>query len=202
MPDRSRAAALRAAIGEQVLEEAEATWMAGSATADRVSMMPRALQAGEGAVPDERDTAPETVRRASDEPIDTAMPAAWWQGGMVVGDLSVSEAVQEGDVLVADPERVGKYRLATRESDPGVVGVVVGGPAKLADHAPVALSGIALCKVDADFGAIRIGDLLTVSPTPGHAMRSTVLALGTILAKALEPLASGRGAIRVMVMQR
>lgn len=69
-------------------------------------------------------------------------------------------------------------------------------------HAAIALSGTVPCKVDAGYGSINVGDLLTVSPTPGHAMRSTDLAAGTILAKALEPLESGAGTIRVLVMLR
>ena len=69
-------------------------------------------------------------------------------------------------------------------------------------HAPVALSGTVPCKVDAGFGAIRPGDLLTTSPTPGHAMRAGDAVAGTIIGKALEPLEDGTGTIRVLVMMR
>jgi hypothetical protein len=69
-------------------------------------------------------------------------------------------------------------------------------------HAPVALSGIVLCKVDAGYGSIQVGDLLTTSPTKGHAMRSDDHASGTILGKALEPFDSGTGLIKVIVMLR
>lgn len=69
-------------------------------------------------------------------------------------------------------------------------------------RAPVAQSGIVACKVDASYGPIARGDLLAVSPTPGHAMKSPSAAPGTVLGKALEPLAEGRGAIRVLVMWR
>ena len=69
-------------------------------------------------------------------------------------------------------------------------------------EAPVALSGMALCKVDAGYGAIHPGDLLTTSPTEGHAMRSADPQPGPILAKALEPLDAGTGSIRVLVMLR
>ena len=69
-------------------------------------------------------------------------------------------------------------------------------------HAPVALSGTVLCKVDAGFGAIQVGDLLTTSVTPGHAMRSDEFHPGTILGKALEPLEAGTGLIKVLVMLR
>ena len=69
-------------------------------------------------------------------------------------------------------------------------------------NASVALSGTVPCKVDASYGSIGVGDLLTVSPTPGHAMRSADKAPGTILGKALEPLDSGTGLIKVLVMLR
>ena len=69
-------------------------------------------------------------------------------------------------------------------------------------QAPVAFSGIVSCKVDAGYGPVRVGDLLTVSPTPGHAMRSSDHTAGTVLGKALEPLDSGTGIIKVLVMLR
>lgn len=69
-------------------------------------------------------------------------------------------------------------------------------------HAPVALAGTTRCKADAGYGSIQVGDLLTVSPTVGHAMRAQNPAPGTVIAKALEPLASGTGVIRVLVMPR
>ena len=37
---------------------------------------------------------------------------------------------------------------------------------------PIALLGKVFCKTDAAFGAIEVGDLLTTSPTPGHAMKA------------------------------
>ena len=122
------------------------------------------------------------------------------------------EAVGPGDVLVADREQPGRLALARVEADPGVVGIVAGEPGVLLGsassaspeaHAAIALPGTAvLCKVDAGYGSLRVGDLLTTSPTPGHAMRSDELAPGTILGKALEPLESGTGLIRVLVMLR
>jgi hypothetical protein len=63
----------------------------------------------------------------------------------------------------------------------------------------VALSGVVTCKVDAGYGEIRPGDLLTTSPTPGHAMLDVDPGTGTILGKALEPLAAGTGRIRILV---
>jgi hypothetical protein len=54
-------------------------------------------------------------------------------------------------------------------------------------------------KVDASYGPIKRGDLLTTSATVGYAMHASDPKLGTIVGKALESLASGRGEIKVMV---
>jgi len=72
----------------------------------------------------------------------------------------------------------------------------------LRTHAPVAMSGTVPVKVDAGFGAIRRGDLLTSSPTPGHAMRADRPETGTVIGKALESLKTGTGTVRMLVMLR
>jgi len=56
-------------------------------------------------------------------------------------------------------------------------------------------------KVDAGFGAIHVGDLLTTSSNPGHAMKVTdkVAAIGAIIGKALGNLEQGTGTIPVMI---
>jgi hypothetical protein len=67
-----------------------------------------------------------------------------------------------------------------------------------------------MVKVDASFGAIKPGDLLSTSSTPGHAMKAAPVIIngleiyrpGTILGKALEPLAQGTGVIKVFVSMR
>jgi len=74
----------------------------------------------------------------------------------------------------------------------------------IADESLVAVvtTGTTYCRVDASYGAISPGDLLSTSPTPGHAQRSDSAAPGTILGKALEPLDAGTGMIRILVMLR
>ena len=67
------------------------------------------------------------------------------------------------------------------------------------DEVPVAIIGIVPCKVTAESGSIGIGDLLVTSSRPGHAMRDADPRIGTVLGKALEPLASGTGVIMVLV---
>jgi hypothetical protein len=146
----------------------------------------------------------------------------------IAGLIQAAEPVRPGDVLVIDPEQPGMVSLARTVADAGVFGIVAeesgvvlgAEQPRQADSeetepampgvregaeplpVPVALSGIALCKVDAGYGAIRPGDLLTTSVTPGHAMVAHEPRPGTILAKALEPLDAGTGLIKVLVMLR
>jgi len=63
-------------------------------------------------------------------------------------------------------------------------------------------TGFAEVRVDAGHGEILPGDLLTSSPTPGHAMRAHEPGTGTVLGKAVEGLGSGTGTIRILVMPR
>jgi len=47
---------------------------------------------------------------------------------------------------------------------------------------------------------VRVGDLLTTSPTAGHAMRARDALPGTVFGKALESLDVGTGLVRMLVM--
>jgi hypothetical protein len=55
--------------------------------------------------------------------------------------------------------------------------------------------------VDADYGAIGLGDLLTTSGTLGHAMRAAdpARAFGAVVGKALGSLEQGRGLLPILV---
>jgi hypothetical protein len=66
----------------------------------------------------------------------------------------------------------------------------------------VTLGAFAHCKVDADIASIQVGDLLTTSPTKGHAQKvlDPSKAIGAILGKALGSLKKGKGKIPVLVM--
>ncbi|MCK6483664.1 MAG: hypothetical protein HUU22_14550 [Phycisphaerae bacterium] len=70
---------------------------------------------------------------------------------------------------------------------------------RMIGEAPVAVVGIVPCKVSAENGAIRPGDLLVTSTMPGHAMRDENPRPGTIVGKALGSQGEGTGVIRVLV---
>lgn len=66
---------------------------------------------------------------------------------------------------------------------------------------PIALVGKVNCKVDADYSAIKVGDMLTTSDTPGCAMKASSYkkAFGAVLGKALQAVKSGRSLIPVLI---
>src|SRR5262249_49959275 len=69
------------------------------------------------------------------------------------------------------------------------------------ERVPIALVGKVHCKVDAETSPIEVGDLLTTSSTPGHAMKATdpLKAFGAVIGKALRPMKSGQGMIPVLI---
>ena len=69
------------------------------------------------------------------------------------------------------------------------------------NRVPIALVGKVYCKVDASTSPIEIGDLLTTSPTPGHAMKAEdpLKAFGAVIGKALSSIKNGLGLIPVLV---
>jgi hypothetical protein len=116
----------------------------------------------------------------------------------------VQPGVSAGDLLALDAVWPDTLRRADAPVDPGFVGVALG-DAEERDGVLVARvrgAGLVEARVDAGFGAIAPGDLLTSSATPGHLMRSTGAAPGTIVGKALGALESGTGTIRVLVAPR
>jgi len=125
-------------------------------------------------------------------------------------DISTAETVQPGTVMVFG--RDGSLRESKRAYDKRVAGVISGSgdfkPGLILDkrqssrnRQPVALMGKVFCKVDAQFGAIEVGDLLTTSHTPGHAMKASDFrkAFGSVLGKALRPVRRGTDVIPVLI---
>jgi hypothetical protein len=121
--------------------------------------------------------------------------------------------LEQGMVAVFDDEgRLGPCALAYDKRVVGVVsgagsyrpGIVLDRRASNRLRAPIALVGKVYCRADAGFGPIEAGDLLTTSATFGHAMRADdpSRAFGTIIGKALAPLAGGLGLIPVLVALR
>jgi hypothetical protein len=121
-------------------------------------------------------------------------------------------ALAPGTVVVVDPGVRDGVRVSARAYDVGVAGAVSAQPGVVLgvrgdSKSLVAQSGRVKVKVDARYGRITPGDLLVTSPTPGHAMRSKPVVVGgvavhrpgTIVGKALEPLAKGTGEILVLL---
>lgn len=119
-----------------------------------------------------------------------------------------------GLVVCIDSEHPGKLIVSTAAYDRTVAGVISGaggvrpgmimgqsGSVADGEH-PVALSGRVYVWCDASSGAIRPGDLLTTSDTPGHAMRVVDhdAARGAIIGKAMTTLEKGEtGLVLVLV---
>jgi hypothetical protein len=103
-------------------------------------------------------------------------------------------------------------RPSTGAYDKKVAGVISGAgdlkPALILDkhpesrgRMPIALMGKVYCKVDAQYSAIEVGDLLTTSPTSGHAMKATDpnRSFGAVIGKALKSLKEGNGLIPILI---
>jgi hypothetical protein len=125
-------------------------------------------------------------------------------------DAAEDEDLVPGTVVVLGED--GRLRASREAYDRRVAGVVAGAgdykPAIIMDSGPsdragaaVALVGKTFCKVDATETPIEVGDLLTPSPTAGHAMKAIdpLRAFGAVLGKALRPFHGGTGLIPILV---
>jgi len=117
-----------------------------------------------------------------------------------------------GTVVVLDGARPNEVTASARPYDTRVAGVVSDKPGVLLgeggeNRVKIAHIGRVKVKVDASYGAVAIGDLLVTSSTPGYAMRSQPVSIGsavihqpgTLLGKALEPLDNGQGEVLVLL---
>ena len=130
----------------------------------------------------------------------------------ITGGYDVAEPLP-GIVVSIDPSSPGRLTVSGRAYDRMVAGVVsgaggietgliMGQEGSVADGAyPVALTGRVYVWVDAAYGAVEPGDLLTTSETAGHAMRVSdhARSQGAILGKALTALPEGRGLVLMLV---
>lgn len=117
-----------------------------------------------------------------------------------------------GTVVVLDKGETNHVLASTKAYDTKVAGVVSAEPGVILgvggdDKVKVATTGRVKVKVDATRAPIEVGDLLVTSDMMGVAMKSVEVDLGgvkihrpgTIIGKALEPLASGTGEILVLL---
>lgn len=151
--------------------------------------------------------------------------AGFFKGNVIVtGDISFpgadcAEHFTIKEEVLAEPGtvmvlcRTGELVPCVDPYEKKVVGVVAGAgshrPGIIMDRQeesaarrqPIALVGKVFCKVDASYGAIEVGDLLTSSATHGHAMKVSdpTLAFGAVIGKAMAPLNEGLGLIPILI---
>lgn len=144
-----------------------------------------------------------------------------------VGNADIAEyfpvrgpEAEPGDVMVIAESAKMELERCAKEYDCHAAGVVstapgvalakkdgVISPGHNEGEKLIAMAGRVPCKVDASYGAIRPGDLLTTSQTPGHARKAEMIELngrqiapmGAIIGKALESWDQGAGVIRILV---
>jgi hypothetical protein len=125
-------------------------------------------------------------------------------------DLSIADTLEPGTVMVLG--RDGRLLESTQAFDRKVAGVVSGAGKYKAgitldkqldstNRMPIALSGKVMCKVDASYGSIEVGDLITTSPRKGYAMKANdpYKSFGAVIGKALADFPQGHGMVPILV---
>ena len=126
---------------------------------------------------------------------------------------TIDRQPEPGMLVCIDTDQPGQLALSTKAYDRTAAGIISGAggvkPGMLMGQAgsiadgkyPVALTGRVYCNVDADYGSIQPGDLITTSDTPGLGMKVTdhARAQGAIIGKAMTRLESGQGQVLVLV---
>ncbi len=139
-------------------------------------------------------------------------------GADVAERISIAGAVEPGDLVEIDPEHPQRFRLSSSRASTLAAGVISSDPGLVMGNRPrendgvqpkgskeaaLALAGRAPVKVCDENGPVKIGDLLVASSRPGYAMRAgTEPAPGTVVGKALEPLAGKDGKVAALLMLR
>jgi hypothetical protein len=126
-------------------------------------------------------------------------------------DIAEVHLAEPGTVMVLGEEDgvLHQSRQAYDKRVAGVVsgagnykpGIVLGKHQSRSDRKPIALVGKVFCKVDASHAQIEVGDLLTTSPTPGHAMKASdpLKAFGAVIGKAMSRMKEGRGLVPILI---
>jgi hypothetical protein len=122
------------------------------------------------------------------------------------------EELSAGTVVILDATRPNNVIASHARYDTRVAGVISARPGiTLGEHGEgkvlVATTGRVKVRVSAKNGPINIGDLLVTSDEQGMAMKSSAVKVGgvrmhrpgTLIGKALEPLARGTGEILVLL---
>ena len=129
-------------------------------------------------------------------------------------DIVGTDEVMPGTVMVLDEQ--GALHPSSTAYDKRVAGVLSGAgsfrPGIVLDRQsaprpgdphrmPIALLGKVYCLIDANYASVEAGDLLTSSPTSGHAMKAAdpTLAFGAVIGKALLPIRDGQGLVPILV---
>jgi hypothetical protein len=123
-----------------------------------------------------------------------------------------SQTLAAGTVVVLDHTKSNQVVASSQAYDTRVAGVISLQPGialgeKGESKVLVATTGRVKVKVDATSGPIQVGDLLVTGDKPGVAIKSQPVNIGgvqlhrpgTLIGKALEPLATGTGEILVLL---
>jgi len=126
--------------------------------------------------------------------------------------VASSQELKPGTVVVIDEENNNQVVASTKPNDTKIAGVVSYKPGLILGDGGegqymIAHTGRVKVKIDASFGAIHKGDLLTTSSKQGVAMKAKPKMIdgepffrpGTILGKALESLEKGQDEILVLL---
>ncbi len=122
------------------------------------------------------------------------------------------EQLSAGTVVIVAPGKNDQVVASTQPYDTRVAGVVSAQPGVILgvpgeSKLMVATTGRVRVRIDATTAAIEAGDIIVTSAKPGLAMKSQPINVagvklhrpGTVVGKALEPLASGTGEILVLL---
>jgi len=126
--------------------------------------------------------------------------------------VPASQHIPAGTVVALDPNKSNQVVQSAQAYDTRVAGVISQQPGIAlgesgSNKVLVATTGRVKVKVDATRSPIHIGDLLVTSDITGMAMKSEPVTIGgvqihqpgTLIGKALEPLAKGQGEILVLL---
>jgi hypothetical protein len=126
--------------------------------------------------------------------------------------VPAAHAMSAGTVAVLNPSQSNQVMASAQAYDTRVAGVISETPGLILGESGqgkvlVATTGRVRVRVDATHAPIAIGDLLVTSDIEGVAMKSEPISVGgaalhrpgTLIGKALEPLAKGQGEILVLL---